>query len=202
MAKQIDRRILRTKRLIRDALSELMIEKGFDGVTVSDLTTKADINRGTFYIHYQDKYDLLEQSENELLERIEEIVLEAQLYNPKEVMKYIEEGKPLPHIQQLVEFFLENYGFVKTILGAKGDPSFHVKLKEVMKRNMLNHVQNLKETELLVPIDYLFAYVSSANLGVLQHWLENGSDESPTEIALMISRVTILGPGYLAGFQQ
>jgi AcrR family transcriptional regulator len=83
--KPTDRRIVRTKRLIRDALTELMEEKGFEGLTVRDLTEKADINRGTFYLHYQDKYDLLEKSEAEILTEIEKITQNIQ---PKDVLTF------------------------------------------------------------------------------------------------------------------
>ncbi|MCY8607481.1 TetR family transcriptional regulator, partial [Bacillus sonorensis] len=77
MAKQTDRRINRTKRMIRDALSELMEEKAFEEITVTDMTKKADINRGTFYLHYQDKYDLLDQSEEEIIDEIREIAKQS-----------------------------------------------------------------------------------------------------------------------------
>lgn len=59
----VDRRIIRTKEAIRDALITLIEEKGFDAVSVINITSRADINRGTFYLHYRDKYDLLEQIE-------------------------------------------------------------------------------------------------------------------------------------------
>ncbi|WP_083270867.1 TetR/AcrR family transcriptional regulator [Bacillus marinisedimentorum] len=199
---KIDKRIVRTRRMIRNALTELMMEKGFEGITVSDITAKADINRGTFYKHYRDKYDLLEQSENELLREIEAIVIHTQQIGRHNAMAYIQKNEPLPHVLQLVEYFLKNLSFIKTILGPKGDPSFQVKLKEVMKKNMLIHFEGqLKKGKLLVPADYLIAYVSSANLGVIQHWLENEIDQTPEEIALILSIVTILGPGYVAGFK-
>ena len=54
-----------------------MEEKGFEAITVSDLTKKADINRGTFYLHYKDKYDLLEQSEEEIFVELDRIAEEA-----------------------------------------------------------------------------------------------------------------------------
>lgn len=68
-----DRRVKRTKKMIRDALSELMKNKTFEEISVTDITTKADINRGTFYLHYEDKYDLLEQSEEEIIQEINNI---------------------------------------------------------------------------------------------------------------------------------
>ena len=54
-----DRRILRSKRALRDALIELMEERSFDGFSVNDLCERADLNRGTFYNHFRDKDDLL-----------------------------------------------------------------------------------------------------------------------------------------------
>ncbi|WP_054637466.1 TetR/AcrR family transcriptional regulator [Thalassobacillus sp. C254] len=62
-----DRRVARTRTLIRNTFAELIVEKGLDRVTIKDLTERADINRGTFYLHFQDKYDLLEQSEEKFL---------------------------------------------------------------------------------------------------------------------------------------
>ena len=65
-----DERVIKTKKLIKTALSELIQEKGFDHVSITDLTQRANINRGTFYLHYQDKYDLLEKFENEVLDLV------------------------------------------------------------------------------------------------------------------------------------
>ncbi|MDO4925716.1 MAG: TetR/AcrR family transcriptional regulator [Turicibacter sp.] len=54
-----DRRVRRTKQLIKQSLIELMHEKEFKEITVKDITERADLNRGTFYLHYVDIYDLL-----------------------------------------------------------------------------------------------------------------------------------------------
>ncbi|MBQ9482873.1 MAG: TetR family transcriptional regulator [Ruminiclostridium sp.] len=58
--KPVDRRTLKTKKLIRDALAVLMTDRELQKVTVKDITDLADINRGTFYKHYLDVYDLYE----------------------------------------------------------------------------------------------------------------------------------------------
>jgi len=61
-----DLRIRRTKKSIRDAFFELIDENGFDSVTVKDITDRALISRNTFYLHYEDKFDLLNKISNEL----------------------------------------------------------------------------------------------------------------------------------------
>ena len=65
-----DRRVRRTKQLIKQSLIELMHEKPFKDITVKDITERADLNRGTFYLHYVDIYDLLSKIEDETLQAI------------------------------------------------------------------------------------------------------------------------------------
>ena len=66
-AQKEDRRIRRTKRLLRQALAEIMNEKEFKDITVKEITDRADLNRGTFYLHYEDKFALLDALIDEAL---------------------------------------------------------------------------------------------------------------------------------------
>jgi AcrR family transcriptional regulator len=187
--------------MIRDAFMELMEEKGFEGITVNELTAKADINRGTFYLHYRDKHDLLEQSKDEIVKEINEIVKVVQRISPEEALNYNSQYEPFSFIVKLFECISENYSFIKVMLGPKGDPSFQVKLKEVLKENILKKLlHQSKKEEIMVPSDYLIAYVSSAYLGVIQHWLESGMKESSRDMALVLLKINVLGPGTVAGF--
>ena len=65
-----DPRILRTRLLIRSAFLDLIREKGFDAVSVQDITDRATLNRATFYLHYQDKHDLMESLIQEVLDEL------------------------------------------------------------------------------------------------------------------------------------
>ncbi|PGX73984.1 TetR/AcrR family transcriptional regulator [Priestia megaterium] len=75
MDKQMDPRVLRTRKLIMDALIGLSMKKEFKDITIKDITTAATVNRATFYYHFIDKYDLLEKalSENVMREVIQEV---------------------------------------------------------------------------------------------------------------------------------
>lgn len=59
-SKRTDPRVVRTRQFIQDAFTELLRHKDFHQITISDITSKATINRATFYAHYQDKYELLD----------------------------------------------------------------------------------------------------------------------------------------------
>ncbi|MER2125360.1 MAG: TetR/AcrR family transcriptional regulator, partial [Exiguobacterium indicum] len=69
--KKQDLRVIRTDRRIRETFLQLIDEVGFDAVTIKLLTERAEVNRGTFYHHYADKYELLERMTNEIFEKIE-----------------------------------------------------------------------------------------------------------------------------------
>ncbi len=66
--KKSDRRVSRTRRSLREALMSLILEKGYDAVTIEDITTRADTGRTTFYLHYRDKEELLLESINEVVD--------------------------------------------------------------------------------------------------------------------------------------
>ena len=72
--KMEDRRIRRTKRLLKQGFAELMREKDFQEITVRDITDRMDLNRGTFYLHYADTYDLLQKLESDVLDDVQRMI--------------------------------------------------------------------------------------------------------------------------------
>lgn len=195
-----DRRTIRTKKMIREALSELIEEKGFSNISITDLTSRADINRGTFYLHYTDKFDLLESVENEILHELETL---AETYSPT-LTSANPLNQPIPFAVKLFEFFKENAKFLTAVLGPNGDPLFRRKLQSYLKVNFFEKVlsKTIKKENLLIPEDYFIAYLLAAHLSVVEQWLENGMKESPEEMALILTKMSLLGPFKVAGFKS
>ena len=75
-----DRRVKRTKKALRDALFELLENKGINQITVTELTTLADVNRATFYFYYTDLIDMLQQIQNEAFEAFKNVIQKSTLY--------------------------------------------------------------------------------------------------------------------------
>ena len=194
----VDRRIVRTKLAIREALVDLIDEKGFDALSVRDITERADINRGTFYLHYRDKFDLLEQTELGIIQDIEEIILQANSLN---LADFNSTDKPLPIVVTMFEYLKENAALMHAILGLKGDVTFQNQLRKAVEKNLkLGFLAGIKAENFLVPSDYLIAYVLSAHFGVIQVWLQNGCVESPKEMAIILSKLSWDGPIRTTGF--
>ncbi|EWH20998.1 TetR/AcrR family transcriptional regulator [Bacillus haynesii] len=194
-----DRRVKRTKKMIRDALSELMKNKTFEEISVTDITKKADINRGTFYLHYEDKYDLLEQSEEEIIQEINNIAKRS--IHSMDILKQDVIDNPLTFVVDIFQYIRENEVFMKAILGPKGPGSFRLKFKSVLSIN-LKRLKAAIRTDPIVPEDYLISYITGAHISVMQQWLENGMKESPHDMALILSKITGMGPAYAAGLRK
>ena len=84
-----DRRTLKTRKAIKDALCELLVEKELHKVTVKEITDKADINRGTFYKHYLDVFDLYDKMEQDILIDLGMLVLELESLRSEQFFKHL-----------------------------------------------------------------------------------------------------------------
>lgn len=193
-----DRRIMRTRMAIRNALVALIEEKGFDSVTVSDITDRADINRGTFYLHFHDKYELLEQTTNEVVHDLECIVIEAK---PLAKTNFYSVDQPLPMIVELFRYIKTNEQLIRALLGLSGATNFITKIRKIMEKHIiLSFLNGNNDEKLLVPKEYLVAYIMHAHLGIVQTWVDSGCQESPQEMAAILSRLSLYGPFRAIGF--
>ena len=192
-----DERVIKTKKLIKTALSELIQEKGFDHVTITDLTQRANINRGTFYLHYQDKYDLLEKFENEVLDEINTNA-ENYIKSIKDIDFLGEDfsNEIKPFINKIFTYIKENYIIMKVILGPKSDMRFQNKIKKALnilltEKGWDNYFDSQNT---FVSKNYFISYLVSAHIGVIRQWIDSGMNESAENMAEMISKMFFLGP--------
>ena len=82
-----DRRVKRTKRLLKESLSKLLQTKELHNISVKEMTDLADVSRGAFYTHYQDIYDLYDQMESDLFKEINNIIIKEPTHKYNEVYK-------------------------------------------------------------------------------------------------------------------
>jgi len=178
-----------TQMVLRESLIELMMEKPFSKITVTELCEKADINRTTFYSHYKDQYDLLLRIEEEPFAYFETMLKKYDDKRSKrEVMQMVEE---------LVSFIADNSNSIQVLLGENGDIHFQKKLFNhfiSMKQVMKYFSDESDESDDQAMKEYSFVFVASGTLGLFQHWLKNDMDVSPSQIVKILVELTQL-PG-------
>lgn len=97
---------------MKKAVIELMAEKNFDEITIQDIADRANINRGTIYLHYRDKFDLLDK------------LIEAHMNELGDMGEWACKLDWSNGLLPFFEYFEKNYVFFATMLASKGAPSF------------------------------------------------------------------------------
>ena len=196
MAGERAARTAQTRARIKRALIELMGEKGFDALTISDVTRRARINRGTFYLHFVDKYDMLEKLEDELISRLEQ----ALLASPPEHAATAVDLFPYETILGALTLVSEDFDFVRAISGRGGDPDFSPKLKHVIEDLLdqgLARTGSTLRDDAQMPLPYARELAISHVLCIISLWLERGGTESPEQVARMVCAAKDVCPSSL-----
>ncbi len=191
-----DKRVVRTKKVLRQALIDLTEERGLDGFTVNDLCIKADINRGTFYNHFRDKDDLLNVLEDEILADLTRFQTHMAALSLPSVAVYVASKRPLPLLVELFDYLREQGDFLHAVLGAGGDASFGIRLRDVVCTHLVQSILHERYRENPTPfVNYYVAFFASAYLGVITRWIETGMQESSEEMARIAMRLLFIKPG-------
>ncbi|MBR0463912.1 MAG: TetR family transcriptional regulator C-terminal domain-containing protein [Clostridia bacterium] len=169
--KREDRRVRRTKKLLTQALTQLLQEKQINEITVKELTDLADMNRGTFYLYYKDIFDMLEKIEDGLFEALDTIV---SMHEHDDVSR---QAKPI--LVDLFRFIEENQEMCRVLLSPHGDMNFLHRLNEVVREKCLQMWPNEAEKK-DASFEYHYSFVVFGCAGVFRAWL-NGKCQEPAE---------------------
>ena len=184
-AQKEDRRIRRTKRLLRQSLAELMNEKEFKDITVKEITDRADLNRGTFYFHYTDTYDLREKIEDELAAEFAAVTAS---YTPTP-----DNYSARPMLEKAVHFMQEQRYYIRTMFCGKASSRLQDKFMSVIEETITHVQEQLHLTETEQQKQYHCRFCAYGIIGCLTMWLESGDGMSGetlvNELDEMISRV-------------
>ena len=148
--KKEDRRVRRTKKLLTQALTQLLQEKQINEITVKELTDLADMNRGTFYLYYKDIFDMLEKIEDGLFEALDEIV---SLHEHDDVSH-----QTTPILLDLFHFIEENQEMCRVLLSPHGDMNILHRLNQVVREKCLQMWPN-EEDKKDATFEYHYSFV-------------------------------------------
>ena len=180
---QTDRRVRRTKALLLKGLMRLMETKDIKDISVKELSDLVDINRSTFYLHYNDIYDMLDQIENELFVEFNDIL-------DRTIGQSFEPVSAQATLKEIFSFLDRHRDVARTIMGPHGDLTFVNRMNNLVKeriRNLLNSNQPHSD------YTYIEAFVVSGCIGVIETWLNHPNPQTPEEISTMCSTLLTKG---------
>lgn len=186
-----NRLYIKTDELIHKVFNELLNEKNFNQITIKDITTYADINRGTFYLHYQNKYDLLNACQEKIISDLKKLSTEVEKLN---IIDLYGSTESIPFLIEMVRYYKNNHTLMKILLKSEHTVKFQNEIQQLMADNIFKlPIVKEKENALSIPKSYLIAYIFSAHIGIIQEWFDQGMKESPEEIANFITQISING---------
>lgn len=200
--KIMDRRKKKTQKAIRKVMLELLDEKNIEAISILDITNQADINRGTFYLHYVDKYDMLEKFENELFSKIEEILYKNIIIS-RTNQDFLKSRYPT-----LVQFFdclKEERDLFLIVLKTDGIMTMQSKLIQIIHSLLQNEkISNIPITNNKRQLNLFIPILVSILLSVAQYWINNEEEKEITseQIARAMFNILLNGPAKATGLLE
>ncbi|MFK3960153.1 TetR/AcrR family transcriptional regulator [Guptibacillus hwajinpoensis] len=188
MREKEDPRVTRTRQLLQDAFIQLMSEKEYEKITISNITKEATVNRATFYLHYQDKEELLLQTVDEMLHQLfgEALTIPPGNLPIDELQRYI-----AVHIFSSIS---EYDKFFHVMLIKKGMPNFLDQMRDFFFDFYDNRIAKGRFDPLPLPSEVIASYIASAYTGMISWWLENDMPYTPEEMAEQMIQLNQKGP--------
>ena len=180
MARKDDRRIQRTRKALRDALYALVLDRGYDDLSVQDITDKANLGRATFYLHYREKDELLEDLLRELTENF------TQRSGNK--IRFSD----LKTLHSVFEYAENYYDFYRIMTIGKGGIIGMRKLQAIIRETYaqsLDDIETNTGNKFCVSRSFLDNYYANSLLGTICFWLEQEMPHPPVEMADMLLKV-------------
>lgn len=184
---KLDPRVIRTRALLQDAIMELIAERGYEPITIQDITDRATLNRATFYLHYRDKHDLLLNVFDELVAEI--VPAPSGEFDPDHP------EWSTPDIERVFDHVAEHAGFYRAMLGEAGAPFFVARVREYIEGLGMRWLQFLQpdKENVPVPLDIAVNFIGAAYLGVITWWLDNGMPYSSKYMSDRLMCLTVQG---------
>lgn len=189
----VDRRVRKTQSAIKKAFIQLLKQKDLERITINDITEAADINRGTFYLHYEDKYDLLAKMEDEYAKA---------LYDKT---RFLESMKTVASIDEFYELFsnqvlrsvvthvYHNLEFYQVILTIERQSQLEERISQMILENMKIRMNDKGEIA-GIPVMYFHSYVSGSMLNVIKYWVQDDNRVDIDTLIEYISKIVFNGP--------
>jgi len=194
MARRLDRRVQRTRKLLRESIMALILEEGYDAISIQDITDKANLGRATFYLHFKDKDDLL-------LDVMDEMIGDFMDQVPalSEAQWELEDSKA---IQKLFGFAADHYDLYRILIIGSGGITASRQLQRRIAKNIEEAIQREIEesnSQPLVPPKFIANNFAGSLLATIYWWLDNDLPYNVEQMASMFQKVSLLDRKTLMG---
>lgn len=178
MTKNEDRRVRMTKMILAESLLELMKEKPISKITASELCRKADINRNTFYAHYNYPEQVLEDIENQVFNKLKTSIENS-----------VKNGDISSLLDEICHEIKNNATLCTILLSSQSENNVLSRLISVAHDRTIEEWQELGTNIKRDELESYFTFATAGSMGVIREWMNNGLIESPEIIANRLKKI-------------
>jgi AcrR family transcriptional regulator len=176
-----DRRVRYTKRILKDTLIELLQTQHIEKISVKELCDRADVSRSTFYTHYTDQLDLLQQLADEVFNNVKQY-LENQAYDEKTPIT-------AQILTLILQYAKENRAAVKALLS---DNSKNALQKDIMHFALVISFSSDRDVDERTK-EYVNLFCVTGCINVLNKWIQDETPDSPEKMTDILLRTLYQG---------
>lgn len=179
----LDRRIRKTKKALRNSLFHLLETKSVNQITVTELTTNADVNRSTFYLYYNDVFDMFEKTQNDIFNVVNDSVIKC-------VSGFNEAEDFVSYLSAILDVCKENYELSRFV----ARNGFNNQLADRIKLAVRSVVpDSAKEFSKPDPRYYMTSFALSAMIATILEWMNDGMTIPSEDMAKFLSYTYVCG---------
>jgi len=179
-----DRRVIKTKRAIKSAFARLMAERDINDITISDIAALADVNRKTFYNYYAGIYEVVDEIENDIIERFDEVLTEIDFT--------MNMSRPYMVFEKITAVISTDPEFFGYLMSMNSNVSLTTKLVGMLKakvKAILQKYITIEESKL----DLMLEFMVTGMVAVYQQWYNSDRSEPIEEIGEVINQLSFNG---------
>lgn len=173
-----DRRIVRTKEAIHQAFLEAFAKKEFERITIQEIAERANVNRATVYLHFVDKYDLLDQCIDDQLNKM----LRSCKFGKLTQQKAADPEETVESLKAVFEYFADHFVFFSAMLASQKTSLFREHLLKIIGDTIRRQI-DLRGINRELDPEMLIRFMASAFVGTVEWWIVNRMPHSPQAMA-------------------
>lgn len=179
-----NRRTSKSRKELKNALIFLMEKKNFRAITITDIVTLADLNRGTFYKHYQTKEELLNELIDDVLEDLIKAYKDPYLHTDKFIVSELTTSsiKIFEHVASYSNFYT-------IIVNSNVLPGFQNKICDILKELTKQDLVSVNNTNTNINIELFSSYTAYALFGLIMEWVKGGFKYTANHMAEQLIQI-------------
>lgn len=193
--KHVDRRVTRTRRALQNSLIQLILEEGYDSVTIEEITDRADLGRTTFYLHFRDKEDLFMQAIDTIGEDFidQHENLFSLINHPENTLEKIQLNLDERILYHIFLHARENADLYRVMLRGEGGVKASQRITDIIKSETIKRLERIPAINCKVPIEIFAVFFAGTLTELVTWWLEEDQPYPIDEMVNFFQQMFIFG---------